>query len=226
MQANEDQTASPSQRGDITAGLILILSALGSLIAAAHHPVIKARDASELFVQIKESALTDRLVHGALILFMVAQVFAFCRFARRQGIHRAPVLLGLIFYILGIVAMTGAAFIDGFLAPEIGAGYLSGPQPTADAGLAFLRLCSIAVQLFTKSGVIAISIAILLWSISFVRTGRGPLLAAIIGVIAALSQAYIFARGSVITAHTIVFIVVAQMLWYFIVGLLLTRGQL
>jgi hypothetical protein len=45
-------------------------------------------------------------------------------------------------------------------------------------------------------------------------------------VIAALSQAYILAGGSAITAHTIIFIVVAQMLWYFIVGLLLTRGHL
>src|SRR5580704_15450970 len=122
--------------------------------------------------------------------------------------------------------MIRAALVDGFFVPEIGASYLGGPQPIADLGFALLRLCSIAIQLFTKSGVIAISIAILLWSISFARVGRGAQLAAIIGVIAALFQAYILARGSVITAHTIVFIVAAQMLWYFIVGLLMTCGRL
>jgi hypothetical protein len=99
-------------------------------------------------------------------------------------------------------------------------------QAMADVGVALLRFCSIAIQLFTKSGIAAISAAILFWSISFVRAGRGPLLAAIVGVIGALSQVYILVQSSVITAHTIIFIVIAQMLWYFIVGLLLTRGQL
>jgi hypothetical protein len=224
-QASEDQgIASPSPRRDITAGLILILSALGSLIAAAHHPVIKVREANETFAQIGQSAFADRLVHGALILFLVAQLFAFCRFARQQGIHRASVLLGLIFYVLGTVAMISAALVDGFFVPEIGASYLNLPS-TADLGLALLRFCSIAIQLFTKSGVIAISVAILFWSISFARAGRRPLVAAFIGVAAALWQIYILGHGSTITAHTIIFIVAAQILWNVAVGYLLIRGQ-
>jgi hypothetical protein len=218
--------ASPSPRRDITSGLILVLTALGSLIAAAHHPVIKAREASEAFAQIQDSAVADRFVHGALILFLIAQLFAFCRFAWRQDVRRSPILLGLIFYILGTLAMISAALVDGFFVPEIGANYLNAAQPTADAGLALLRFCSIAIQLFTKSGVAAVSVAILLWSISLVRAGRGPLLAACVGVVAAISQAYILGRGAAITAHTIPFVVAAQMIWNFVIGLLLIRGQL
>ena len=219
--------ASTSQRRDITAGSILILCALGSLIAAAHHPVIKAGEPNELFTRIGESAFADRFAHGALILFIVAQLFAFCRFTQRQGIRRALILFGFIFYVLGTVAMIGAALVDGFFVPEIGASYLSVPQPTADAGLSLLRFCSIAIQLFTKSGVIAISAAILLWSASLIRTGRAPFLAALVGVAAVLSQVYILVhRGPTITAHTIVPIVAAMAVWYFVMGLLLITGRI
>ena len=217
----------PSQRNDITAGLILIFSVLGSFIAAAHHPVIKARGTNEFFARLKESSFTDRLVHGLLIAFIVAQLFAFCRFTRRQGVDRAPVLLGLILYALGAVAMIGAALVDGFLVPAVGESYLSAPQSTADMGFALLRFCSIAIQLFTKSGVILISAAILSWSVSLIRGGRGPILAAVAGVAAVLLQVYILAYGGpAITAHTIVLVVAAMAVWYCAIGLLLIGGQL
>ena len=221
------KVAAARQARDLTAGLILVFTALVTLIVLAHHPVIKARETDELFTQIVKTAFADRLVHGALILFAIIQLFAFCRFARRQNIQRTPVLLGLIFYSLGTVAMIGAALVDGFFVPEIGASYLHASQATADAGLALLRFCSIAIQLFTKSSVIAVSTAIVLWSFSFMRAGRGPLLAAFIGVAAVLSQAYILALGeSMITAHTIVFVAAPQMLWNVVVGLLLIGGEL
>jgi hypothetical protein len=219
--------AAAHQARDLTAGLILVFTALVSLIVLAHHPVIEARETDELFTQMAKTAFADRLVHGALILFAILQLFAFCRFARRQNIQRTPVLLGFIFYSLGTVAMIGAALADGFFVPEVGASYLHASQATADAGLALLRFCSIAIQLFTKSSVIAVSTAIVLWSFSFVRAGRGPLLAAFIGVAAVLSQAYILVpRESTITAHTIVFVAAPQMLWSVVVGLLLIGGEL
>ena len=123
--------------------------------------------------------------------------------------------------------MIGAALIDGFFLPEITASYLHTSQASADAGFALLRFCSIAIQLFTKSSVIAISMAILLWSFSFVRAGRASLLAGFIGVAAVLSQAYILVLGgSIITAHTILFVAAPQMFWYIGVGLLLVGGEL
>lgn len=212
---------------DIPAGLILIFAAFGSLIAAAHHPVIEARERDELLARIPETAFTNRFVHGALILCGVALLFAFCRFARRQGIERTPVLLGLIFFALGTLAMIAAALIDGFFVPEIGASYLPATGAMADAGFSLLQFCSIAIQLFTKSSLIATSSATLLWSISFVRPGRNTLWAALVGVLVALLQLYILAYGgSPITAHTVVFVVAPQMVWNIIVGLLLISGHL
>lgn len=227
MSETNRDVASANERRDITAGLILILSALGSLIAVAHHPVIEAPETNELLTRIRESAFADRFVHGALILFIVAQLFAFCRFTQRQGVRRAPVLFGLIFYVLGTVAMISAALIDGFLVPKIGESYLDAAQATTDTGLSLLRFCSIAIQLFTKSGVIAISAAILLWSASLIRTGRAPFLAALVGVAAVLSQVYLLVyRGPTVTAHTVVPIVAAMAVWYFVMGLLLTAGRI
>lgn len=223
---NDPAAAGRSTR-DVTAGLILILAALLSLVAVAHHPVIKAGETGELFQQIQETALTDRLVHGALIVCGIAVLFSLCRLAQRLGIDRNSVLLGLIFYSLGTATLIGAALIDGFFVPEIGARYYHGAPAAADGGLALLRFCSIAIQIFTKLSIIVTSIAILLWSISFARTGRGPLIAAVVGVAAALSQgAILFYNLSAITAHTVIFVLAAQMIWYLIVGWLLIKGEL
>jgi hypothetical protein len=207
--------------------LILISAALASVTAAAHHPVIKAHGRDDLFAQIRESAVADRFVHGALIVCTIALLFALFRFAQRLGIQRATVLLGLISYVFGAAAMINAALIDGFLAPEIGSTYLQAASTTADDGIVLLRLCSIAIQVFTKTGIIAISVAILLWSASLIRAGRGPLLAAVVGVAVVLSQVYVFMHGGpTITAHTIVPIVVAIAVWYFAIGLLLITGRI
>jgi len=228
MLATMDQPiASMRTERDLTAGFILIFAALASVTAVTHHPVIKARDKVEFFAQIPQSAFSDRLVHGVLIVCGILLLFAFCRFAQRQGIQRTSILLGLIFYGVGTGALIFAAAIDGFFVPEIGMSYLHAPASSADVGLDLLRSCSISIQLFTKASIIATSIAILLWSISIVRVGRSPMVAAAIGILAVLAQALILIEGgAMITAHTIVFVVAPQMTWYFIMGLLLINGRI
>ena len=104
---------------------------------------------------------------------------------------------------------------------------IGSPLPATDTGLSLLRFCSIAIQLFTKSGVIAISAAIPLWSASVIRAGPAPFLAALVGVAAVPSQVYILVyRGPTITAHTIVPIIAVIAVWYFIIGLLLIAGRI
>ncbi|MGH7982247.1 MAG: hypothetical protein ACREFF_03765 [Candidatus Udaeobacter sp.] len=223
-----DQSITPNHRGgDATAGLILISAALVSVTAAAHHPVIKAHGRDELLAQIRESAVADRLVHGVLIVCTIALLFALFRFAQRLGTQRTTVLLGLISYVFGAAAMISAALIDGFLAPEIGSSYLQAASNIPDDGVALLRFCSIAIQVFTKTGVIAVSVAILLWSAALIRAGRGPLLAAIVGVAVVLLQVYVLTHGApAVTAHTIIPIVASMAVWYFAIGLLLIAGRI
>ena len=218
-----DQSVTSTQRTpDTSTGLILILSGLASVTAVAHHPVIKAQRPDDLFAQLRESAFADRVVHGAIVVCSIAVLYALFRFAQRLGTQRATVLLGLLSYNLGTAMMINAALIDGFVAPEIGSSFLQAPSNVADGGIALLKLCSIAIQVFTKTGVIAIAVAILLWSARLVRTGRGPLLAAVVGVAVVLVQLSVLTWGGpTITAHTILPIVVAMAVWYFTIGLLL-----
>jgi hypothetical protein len=219
--------ASRHPERDVTAGLILIFASLASLTAVTHHPVIKARSKDEFFAQIQQTAFSDRLVHGGLMLCSILLLLAFCRFAQRQGTQRTPILLGLIFYALGTGTLILAAMTDGFFVPAVGMAYLHATSADTDIALALIRFCSIAIQLFTRTSIIATSIAILLWSISLMRAGRGAMLAAVIGFLAVVAQFGILIYGhKIITAHTIMFVVVAQMIWYFVVGVLLTKGQL
>lgn len=212
---------------EIAAGITLVVCAVLSVFVLSHHPAVKMQGSGEIFGRIAQITFADRLVHGLVILFTIGLLFSLCVFSRRQGIHRGTVLLALIFYAFGAGALIAASLVDGFFVPAIGAMYQGASRTEVEAGIALLRFCSIAIQVFTKFGLIASTVAILLWSASFARAGHAPLYVAIIGAAVAISQVYfLLSTGPSITAQTIVIIVGAQMVWYFAVGILLIRGDL
>ncbi len=208
------------------AGSILIGCGLLSVLVLSHHPLVKARTAHDLFTNIAQISLADRVVHGAVIVLVVLLLFALSAFSLRVGIRRPPVLLALIAYALGAVCLVGAALIDGFFVSQIGEQYAGSPHASAQTGVAFLQFCAIAIQIFTHLAVAAAAVAMLLWSASFARLGRGPLCAAIVGLAAAVVQAYMLVTAPSISAHGIMVIIGAQAAWYLAVGILLIRGDL
>jgi hypothetical protein len=134
------------------------------------------------------------------------------------------VLAAFVCYAFGTAGFVGAGLLDGFVVPAIASQYAGASHTVATAGVALLSFCAIGIQLFTKFGVIAMCVATLLWSASLLRAGRAPLYAALAGIAVALGQIFILATGAPITAHSIVFVVGAQALWYLAVGLLLIRA--
>jgi hypothetical protein len=221
-----DPSATPPNAPATVPGGILVASALLAVIALTHHPVAKASHGADVFRQIRALAPLDRAVHGAMIAVTALLVFALCVFAQRRGLRRPWNLFALIAYALGAVAIIGAALADGFFVPEIGLRF--GTPADAASGIALLRLCAIAIQIFTKLGLIAMAVAFASWSADLIG-GKPPLrvtVTAAVGSAAVATQAAIVAFGGpAITASSIVWIVGAQACWYVAVGTLLIRGD-
>jgi len=205
-------------------GATMIIAALASVLAVMHHPAIRARSGHAVFVAIGHISSTDQTMHAAVIEFTIALVFALCVLSLRL-LMQPPAIAALICYSFGAIAWVGAALLDGFFTPTIAARYIDAPATAVSSGLALLQFCAIGIQIFTKFGIATTGVAILLWSAVLVRLGRPAMVAAGVGIVAVLIEAYVaIFTGPIITARTIPYVVAAQTMWYVVVGMWMMGG--
>lgn len=202
----------------------MIVAALASVVSVAHHPVIKTHHGPQVFTEIAQISAVAELMHASVIALTLVLVFSAVVLSVRLQL-RAPAIAALVAYAFGALAWTGAALLDGFFTTAIGSRYLHAPGDAVQAGIALLVFCSTGIQILTKTGLIASSAAILLWSGALLTRGREGIAVAVIGVASiALQGAVIVVTGPAITAHTIPLVVGAQALWYLAAGIWLTRS--
>jgi hypothetical protein len=206
------------------AGVAIVLSAVLTVVAIAHHPVAAGVSSADVLASVVRSASMDRLVHGVILVVLLLSVFGFCVFAMRRGLQRPAVLGGLIAYLGGCAALAQAAVIDGFLVPAVAE---HARPDAAAAALLMLRTPALAIQSFTFVGIVAVSAAIVLWSIDLFRSGGAARAAGLAGGLAALVMLWTMAlHVNHLNPQTLGFIVAAQAVWYAIVGALLIRGRI
>lgn len=209
------------------AGGVLIALALLSILAMAHHPTAGSHDSAALAAEIAEKSTLSRTVHGVLIAFMCVELWAFVVFCRRIGFERGAVSAGLVAYTVGTGAMIGAALISGFVVSTLGAHYA---QHAEDYAVPFVDLARFAMtgnQALANLGAVAMSAAILLWSIALrhARTGNRwiALLGVPIGALPALALLFGFVHLDV---RGMMLVVVCQAAWIIAVGAQMVRGAL
>lgn len=207
------------------AGIVLISIALLSIVAMAHHPTAETHDSAALAAEIAGKAWLSRLVHGVLIAFMAAQLWGFAVFSRRIEVERIGALAGFIAYALGTGAMIGAALISGFVVSDLGAHYAQRPDAALFVDLA--RLCMTGNQALARLGVVAMSAAIVLWSLALVRVNRSHLWLAVVGLVVGLGPALALLAGAIrLDVGGMTLVVVCQAVWTIGVGVQLIRGKI
>lgn len=212
-----------NERAARIAGATMIFAAFATLIAVSHHPVIKTHHGPAVFAEIAQISTAAQVMHASVIALALVLVFAAIVLSRQLQM-RTPAVAALTAYAFGSLAWTGAALVDGFFTPAIGARYLHAPADAVQSGIALLVLCGAAIQILSKTGLIATSAAILLWSAALLPRGREAVAVAITGIVSVAFQAAVLAfTGPSITAHTIPLIVGGQALWYLAAGIWLTR---
>lgn len=221
------EPADPSVRAPdgTAAGVAIAVAAVASIFVLTHHPTSGHHQVSGLIADMMRSAAVDRLVHGTMIVLVGALLYGLTVFSLRRGLRDEPVLAALIAYALGVIALIGAALVDGFVIPLIAAAYAADPAQSPAQAVALFRLCFAAIQAATDLGLVAQSVAIVLWSVGLVRSAGAARIVGILGV-AALYPPIALGMHGTVSAHLLVGIVAAQAAWYLGVTVLLLRRDL
>lgn len=112
-----ERPAAPALADPLTgrvAGAVLILVAILTVVAMAHHPTgHHARDAGSLLT-------LSGFVHATMIGLLAANVWGLTIFAARQG-SAGWMLAGILGYGIGFIGHLIAALINGFVVPAVAA---------------------------------------------------------------------------------------------------------
>jgi hypothetical protein len=167
---NASQKENPSTASRLAA-LALAMTSVLVLFALMHHPSIASTTGQQdTLQQIVALQGKDQLVHGTLIAMLAVLGWSFSVFGQRLGAQRPSVVAARNFYYLGCGALTIAMLFDGFILPHFATRFV-GPA-AGDVGAVFVVLGFLGsvVQIFSKLGFLAMSIAILCWAFVLVRS--------------------------------------------------------
>jgi hypothetical protein len=190
-----------------SAGAVMALAALLSVVAMAHHPT-GAHGAGFL----------ARFVHGAMIAFLLLMLFGWARFARARGLARSFPLAGLIAYAASAFAHLAAATINGFAVPTLAA---------RKASHDLFVLSWDLNQAFAQVGVFLTSAAFLFWSLDLAVKGAGfSRVVGLIGLAAAIGPAAALAAGAIsMDVHGAFIVYAAHAVFAALVGAQMLRGK-
>ena len=213
---------SASARG---AGALLIAVTLLEMLAMAHHPQVHTHDLSQAIGQLRMLAGVSALVHGVLITLMWLGLFALSEFTLRRDPARMAIRFGFMAYAAGVVALSGAAIVSGFI--TAGVAQASAGLDATDLKITgqLLNLCVLGNQALARAGVVAMSAGIAAWSADLVRTAGMERVLGVLGLAIGLGCAGALIGGALqLDVHGMLGVVVAQGIWCIGVGVLLWRG--
>jgi len=204
------------------AGAVLL-----AIVALALHPHMSGHAGPQAELREMGSlSARDRLVHGTLLLLLGMLLTGFASYALRRGFTRRPVVAGLVSFAVGIGGLFAAGLIDGFVLPQIAARFVAASPAAQNAAVATLAACGVAVNVLTAFGIVAMAIAIAVWSLDLARDAGESRIAGIVGfVAAALSVAVLVTGGPSLKPHTLMTVLCAQGVWYVWIAVLLARGR-
>jgi hypothetical protein len=214
----------PEQGGGATriAAWGLITVAVLEVVAMAHHPSIGSKDPGEIVTQLRALAALDAQVHGILIGLLFAGLLAVVQFATERGLSRAAVRCGLVAYAAGVIIMTLAGLVDGFIVPRV-ALTLPVIAPAQPALLAQLAAFAILFnQAFARCGAILMSAGIAAFSLDLMRGALPARALGIFGLASGLGCALAIGAGWLrLDVHGMGAVMLLQGLWMAGAGALL-----
>jgi hypothetical protein len=226
MTANITLSASDApQRSNRVAAALMAATTLVLLILLAKHPVVGPSDS------VKESLATlvamqslDRWVHGVLIALIGILAYGLTVLSYAFKRMSPYLLVARLVYWFGCASVTVAMLLDGFVAPNIAIRYVASTVADQQIANGLLVLSSIAIQIFTKFGLLLMSLSFVAWSLAL-GGARQFLAAAIAFISGSASALFIVVNQAPLTPSSLMVIVAAQSLWYLVAATLLWRGQ-
>ena len=199
------------------AGLALLFGTLGALLTMALHPV--APTAQLTPTQLQHLAVASAVAHSIAIASFIATFLGAAGLTRHlTPSSPSPTRLpsaALAFYAFACVAILIATAVSGFILPTLlrhmahdGPAYLATWHIVLDAIFQFN-------QAFARIYTVLVSAAILLWSVSALRTAALPRAVSLYGIVAPVILILLIAIGHLhLDVHGMLAVVIAHTLWF------------
>jgi len=221
------QVMAPPQRpvaATRIAAWVLIAAPVLEIAAMAHHPSIGTRDPAQVVAQLRALATLSAEVHGVLIGLIYAGLLGVTQFAAERGLARAAVRCGLLAYAAGVIIMTPAGLVDGFIVPRVA---LTVPGIAAAEPALIAQFAAFAMlfnQAFAKCGAVLMSAGIAAFSLDLLRGAPYARALGIFGLSSGLGCALAIGTGWLpLDVHGMSAVVALQALWTIGAGVLLLR---
>ena len=208
-------------KDDQLGGIALIAGAVGGLVTMSLHPTGHDLSAPGQFAS---AAFRAAAVHALAIASMPVSFLGALALSRRVESPARLAVAGLVVYGFALAAEMAAAVVSGFVGPHL-VGEIIDAAPAARQGREALLGYNYQLnQAFARTYVVASSTAILLWSASILRTRALASGAGVYGLVMASVAVLAVGSGHVrLDVHGFGLIVLAQALWFIVVGVLLLR---
>lgn len=208
-------------------GWMLVVLPLLSASLAFLHPHLSGHGIAAVLAEMRDRAAFDALVHGLLLALALPLFAALAVFSWRLGILRPTVLVAISAYGLGLIAMVGAAAINGFAVGIFAWRYDPLPVGQEAALAAGINAMGSVAAAWAAIGAVAMSAAILLWSVRLLMLGGRARGVAIGGLLIGGGTAALVATGTmVLNVHGFIAMEASQALWTVAIGVLMLRRAL
>jgi hypothetical protein len=204
-------------------GLVLLAAPLLEIVGMAHHPSVQARDPAALAAGLRTAASRSAWVHGGLIALMFATLVALLEFSVARSLRRPAVRAALIVYGAGVLLMTCAALVSGFVTGRVAVTAGLDPDTAVVAQLASFAM--LLNQAFAPCGAVLMSLGIALWSVDLWRD-TAPLTRSLaaFGVLAGLATMVALFSGALrLDVHGMALVTLVQAVWTIGAGAWLLR---
>jgi drug/metabolite transporter (DMT)-like permease len=130
----------------------------------------------------------------------------------------------VVFYGFGVGCMIGAALMNGFVITYIASTYDGQPDAILETLKPIFVLCHGINQTLAQAGTVAISIAVLVWSLVLFGRGSAARVIAVLGVLVGAVPVAGLASGYLhLDVHGMGVVILLQAIWNIAVGVWLMR---
>ncbi len=205
---------------DVVSGTLLVAGSLAMLLVMGLHPTGHDLVSPERFARL---ARLNMMVHGLAVASVPVLFLGLLGLWRRLGPSDLSTA-ALVAWGFGGVAVMVAAVASGFVATGVIRHMLMADEASRDQYHALLTYTGLVNRAFANVHVVAMSVAILLWSAALLRTHRMGRAVGVAGVVAGTGILLGVSSGQLrMDVHGFGIVVLAHAAWLIWLGILLCR---
>ncbi len=204
---------------DKKGGIALIAASLAGILTMSLHPTVRDLSAPD---KLAPMALLLVAVHALAVASMPVLFLGALALSRRLASPDRLALAALVVYGFALAAVLVAAVVDGFVVPSLAREIMTAPPPATEEWR-IAHYNGLLNQSFARVFLVASSTSIVLWSVSILRSRTLAPSVAIYGLLVGPAVIAAVVSGLRLDPHGAGSLILAQSLWFIVVGSLLWR---